>query len=144
MNRRLVLGLGVTFGLLMGLGAVMGWPAWLGNGTAIAVVVVSTVIFARAGGRAFTNGFFTGLLIGVLQCGLVLVLWDQYNANRPQSVERLAQHLYTNVLGVKTYILMFIPLISVIYGLVIGSCSWLLGRLIGLGKNAIAGGSKAN
>jgi ABC-type uncharacterized transport system permease subunit len=139
MNWRLVLVLGIIFGVLMGLGTVMGWPAWLGYGTGIAAVVISAVMLARAGDKAFNNGFCTGVLIGVLQLVLGLVFWDQFTANHHHLLEGWSPlHEYMDMSELKTYMWTCIPPIAVFYGLVIGSISWLLKRFFGLGKKSKA------
>jgi ABC-type uncharacterized transport system permease subunit len=142
MNWRLVLGLGVTFGLLNGLVAVLGWSWWLGRWTVIAAVAVSTVIFARTGGKVFANGFFTGLLISVFQVGLALVLWNQFAAHNSQFFEEHLSHFSTVAL-IKAF-LMALALLMASWGILIGLSSWLLYKLFGLHRKDNAAGSESD
>ena len=136
----LVLGLGVPFGLLMGVGLVMGWPWYFVRGTLIAVVVLSGVILARAGGKPFAHGFLTGLLAGALQAGLGLALWNQTTRSHPGAVKLFCASPWLNL----AFMALLLVSVSVIYGLLIGLSSWMFFRLFGLAKGAKAAGSKGD
>jgi hypothetical protein len=131
MNWRLVLTLGIIFGLLMGVGGLMGPPAWVIRWTLISAVAISAFFISRAGEKVFANGFFTGLLIGLLQAGLSLVLWNQFITHNPQVFDGL--HRSSGWLRIIA-IIALIPW-SIFLGLLIGLFSWFFYRLLSLRKH---------
>ena len=141
MNWRSVLAMGAAFGLMTGYGGVMGWPGWLGTSFSIAVVVVCAIIVARTEQRAFVSGFFAGVLIGVVQTGLVLAFWGQFLANHSWFVAW--EQSKTPLFEPRMFCLIGSISSLIIYGLSIGLLAMLL-RKLAVGHDDAKGGAAIN
>lgn len=132
MNWRLILGLAVPLGILLGLDLALDWPTAVKRALLLVALVLPVSLFGYRRQAAFANGFYTGLLTGLVAVVLLLLLWTQFSANNAD-MEKFST--YFTVIGWKAVTYSIFGVLGTLWGLFTGCLSLLLAKLLCLPKN---------
>jgi hypothetical protein len=130
MNWRLIVMLGVSFGLLMALISVMGWMSStaIEMGLWLVVALVCSALLGRAAGWPFVNGLLTGLLMGLVTFGLILALWGTFTSNNAEFMTQMAED-GAGADPLRATVQAMLP-VSIGWGAILGVLSWLASRYV--------------
>jgi hypothetical protein len=130
MNWRLIVMLGVAFGLLMALVAILGWMSSTAVEMALWAVVglVCSALIGRARGWVFVNGLLAGLLMGLVTFGLILALWGMFSSNNAEFMAQMAED-GQGTDPLQATVQAMLP-VSIGWGAVLGVLSWLMSRYV--------------
>jgi hypothetical protein len=128
MNWKLIAGLS-AFGLLMGVGSVLGATGDAEPLLWFAVAVVCALTVARSVPVAhYRHGFLVGVFSVLIASCLELLFFDAYMAANPDRAEMLGR--LPGSLGVRTYLMLLTPVFAALFGVVWGVLSWVARRIL--------------
>lgn len=121
----LLSGFGLAMGAASVLGLTTGIELWLW--LAIGVICVA-VLLRRVHGKPGLHGFFVGLIGGGIAPVVQSLMFPTYMANNPELQANFAQ--VPGGLEPRYFVLLLAPVAGVVSGAVLGTASWLMGRLV--------------
>jgi ABC-type iron transport system FetAB permease component len=111
------------FGLVMGIASVLGFTRGVEGFLWLAIAIFCAAwISAKVSAKYFLNGFWIGLIAGVISPLTQFIFFPIYLANNPESAEAFNQ--IPAGLNARYFILVTAPFIGVIIGVVLGVFSW--------------------
>lgn len=127
MRWRLILTLSL-FGVAMGVASVLGFTGRLEPLFWLIIGIFCAVVIGRTPARHFRHGFMVGLLAGAFAPLIQALLFESYAANSPEITESFKQ--IPGGLSARTFILLTMPVISLLSGVVLGLLALVAGRLL--------------
>lgn len=128
MNWRWILMLSLL-GVAMGVASVMGWMGGKELWLWIGIVLIAAVLLGyNVKTKLFKHGFFTAALWTVLNGLVVMILWDTYIENNPQTAAQFAQ--IPAGLNPRIFMLISVVFLALIWGAVLGLLAMLAGKLL--------------
>jgi hypothetical protein len=121
------------FGLAMGVATVYVVPSRIEPLCWLAIFFVCAgVIARRVPRRHFLHGFLVSALNGVWITGAHVILYSDYLARHPDEAAMLTRMPMPD--SPRLMMLITGPVIAVISGLVLGTLSWIAGKVLGRGR----------
>jgi len=112
----------------MGAASVLGLTKGLEPVLWLMIAIICAVVIGRTAAKTFRHGFMVGLIAGAVAPLLQALLFQTYAANNPEISETFKQ--IPGGLSARTFILLTMPVISLLSGVVLGLLSLAAGRLL--------------